>query len=296
MLLQFFFNSCLFFNILSGCGNVVLCSLRGRRRGRNGSRLRRGFGGQLRVGNGFVWRIVVELWAELLEAFEFFDGAAVVAFGLGLVAEEEGPGAFAFADHLMEAGGEGVGAVLGLDVFGVDVEILVEGHVGDFVVVVADRSVEGEVEEPGFETREPEDVVLGEGDAFDGEEFLGVLGRVGGDQVVAEAVDGVAFFDFDDGEVRAGEGVLAGVPGGSGLAFGGAGAGGFEGVGAVGGELFVGGRFGCHAMGLTRGPSSRRGVGAGSGGEKGEFAAARPGNLSPLVFGPSGVEIGRAHV
>ena len=49
------------------------------------------------------------------------------ALGLGLVAEEEGPGAVGFADDGVEALGEDVGSVLGLDVFVVTAEFFVEG-------------------------------------------------------------------------------------------------------------------------------------------------------------------------
>src|ERR1022692_2354084 len=45
---------------------------------------------------GFVWCFFhfgfLELGAQGAEAFELLDGAAVVALGLGLIAEEEGPG------------------------------------------------------------------------------------------------------------------------------------------------------------------------------------------------------------
>ena len=177
--------------------------------------------------------------AEFPEALEFLDGAAVVAFGLGLVAEEEGPGFLGFADEVVEAGGEAVSAVLGFDLFGGELEIDVEGDEGFFSVGMHEGAVEGEGEKAGFELGQAKDVVLGEGDAFDGEQFLGVGGLVGGDQVVAEAVDGVAVFDLDDVEVGAGEAMLAGVLGGSGLAFGGAGAGGFLSIGAVRAGLFV---------------------------------------------------------
>jgi hypothetical protein len=196
----------------------------------------------LGLGNGFVWRNVFgEMGAELAEAFEFFDGSAIVALSLGLIAEEEGPGVEVLAGHGVEAGGEEVVAVLGADFHGVDVEQFVEGNEGDFVVHVEHGSVEGGGEEAGFEARHADEVVLGEGDAFDGEEFLGVGGGVGGDGIGAEVVDGVAVFDFDDGEVGAGEGVLAGILRCSGLAGGGAGACGLGGVGAVGGELFFSG-------------------------------------------------------
>jgi 3-methyladenine DNA glycosylase Tag len=37
--------------------------------------------------NGFVWEIVLRTVAHGLEAFEFFDPAAVLAFGLSLIAQ-----------------------------------------------------------------------------------------------------------------------------------------------------------------------------------------------------------------
>jgi hypothetical protein len=166
-----------------------------------------------------------------------------VALDLVLVAEEEGPAVDAGADGVLEALGKEVVEGLDEDLIGVDSEALVQGHVGVVVLGVEDGGVEVGGEEAGFEARDAEQVVLGEGDAFDGEEFLRVLGRVDVDEVVAEAVNGVAVFDFEDVEVGAREGVLAGVLGGSGLPFRGAGAGGFLGVGAVGQGLFVG----CHA-------------------------------------------------
>lgn len=115
-----------------------------------------------------------------------------------------------------------------------------EGDVGGLIVDEEEGGVEGGGEESGLEAGDAQEIVLCEGDALDGEEFLGVAGRVGGDEVGAEFLDGVGVFDFDDGEVGAGEGVLAGVLGCSGLASGGAGAGGVLRVGAVGGGLFFG--------------------------------------------------------
>jgi hypothetical protein len=51
-------------------------------------------------------------------------------------------------------------------------------------------------------------------------------------------VDFLEVFEADDGEVRGGEAMLAGVLRGTGLAFGGAGAGGVSGIGQIRGELF----------------------------------------------------------
>src|SRR4051794_8185312 len=56
---------------------------------------------------GFVWRIGVAVFAELLEGF---DGSAVLALGLRLVAEQERPGV-GDTDHAVET----VGAMETLD-------------------------------------------------------------------------------------------------------------------------------------------------------------------------------------
>ena len=84
---------------------------------------------------------------------------------------------------------------------------------------------------------------LGEGDALDGEEFLGVDGAAEVHQVFPEVGDLIEVFEADDGEGRACEAVFAGILGRADLAFRGAGAGGPGGVGAVGGELFWGNRI-----------------------------------------------------
>jgi hypothetical protein len=81
---------------------------------------------------------------------------------------------------------------------------------------------------------------LGEGDALQGEEFLGVDGLVDGDEVVAEAGDFLEAFEADDGEGGGGEDVFVGVLGRVGLALRGARSGGFGGVDAIGGEAFGG--------------------------------------------------------
>ena len=82
--------------------------------------------------------------------------------------------------------------------------------------------------------------MLGQGNAFEGEKFLGVDRLVEGDEVVAEMGDFLEVFEADDGESRAGELVSAGILGRAGLALGGAGAGGLGGVGAIGGEALGG--------------------------------------------------------
>jgi hypothetical protein len=69
------------------------------------------------------------------------------------------------------------------------------------------------------------------------EGFLGVDGLVDGQEVSSETGDGVEVFEADDGELGSPEAVFAGVLGGAGLAFGGAGSGGSGGVGTIGGKL-----------------------------------------------------------
>jgi hypothetical protein len=81
---------------------------------------------------------------------------------------------------------------------------------------------------------------LGEGGAFEGEEFLGIDGVVEGDEVVTETGDFLEVFEADDDEGRAGELVFAGILGRTDLALGGAGSGGPGGVGAIGGEALGG--------------------------------------------------------
>jgi hypothetical protein len=61
---------------------------------------------------------------------------------------------------------------------------------------------------------------LRQGDALQGEEFLGVDGLVAGDEVGAEVDEDVGWFEADDGVVLGGEGMLAGILGGAGFALG----------------------------------------------------------------------------
>jgi hypothetical protein len=176
--------------------------------------------------------------AEAFEALEFLDGAAVHAFGLGLVAQEEGKARGVFVDAV-EAFGEEIVAVLRHG----DFVIVVDECVADFHEGFA-LAGESLIEEGGadafVEAFDAEEDLLGESDALDGEELLGVDGLVDGDGVFAELGDFVDVFEADDGEGGGGESMFAGVEGGAGLAFGGTGSGGMGGVGAVGGELFMG--------------------------------------------------------
>ncbi len=120
---------------------------------------------------GFVWETVADTWrqgwAEFHKAFEFVDGSAIVALGLGLVAEEEAPSGGVLHIHLVKAMREEV--AVRLDVGGVVVEFLVERDVGHLVVAIGEDSVERRGAEAGFETGNSEQRVLGKGNAFDGE-------------------------------------------------------------------------------------------------------------------------------
>jgi len=191
----------------------------------------------LGVENGFVGRFC-EFGAEGFETVEILDGAAVEAFGLGLVAEELQPG-IGIAGDAMEAFGERAVALLGA---------------GDFELAIAEElrvdevdglgGVHGVVERGGeeaaFEASGAQQGLLGEGDALDGEKLLGVDGVVDFDEVGAEIDDVVGLFEEDDGEGGCQESVFAGVLGRSGFAFGGTRTRRAGGVGLVGGELFVG--------------------------------------------------------
>jgi hypothetical protein len=206
---------------------------------------------------GFVWRglkshqgrdrrfvgwVVGEVGAEGFEVLEVLDGAAMEPFGLGLVAEEDGDDVGLLPVQAADTLAGPIGAGL------LDGDFEVMGDVG----VCEDIGLGGTLhgffeavgEEAGLEGGEPEDGEVGEGDAINGEALLGSDGAKGGGGVGAEVGDELGVFDADDGILGWVEGGLAGVLGGSGLAFGRAGAGGFlcvEAIGdaTLGGEGFV---------------------------------------------------------
>jgi hypothetical protein len=138
-----------------------------------------------------------------------------------------------FPGVLGEALGEAEIAILGAGDFEVVSEDFGEELVNGEAFGVHDL-IEADGEEAVFEGGAAEQGLLGEGDAFDSEEFLGVDGPIAGDGVSPEVGNDVDFFEADDGEVFGDEGVLARVLGRAGFAFGGAGSSGVLGVGAVG--------------------------------------------------------------
>jgi hypothetical protein len=181
----------------------------------------------LGLDDGFVWQFL----AEGFEAVELLYGPAVVAFSLGLVAQQEGE-AVGLAGHAMEAVAQQVVAILGAGDF--DIAVAGDGgvHEADGFAAAIEGRVEAGGEVAGFETGAAKDGVLGE-------ELLGVDGLVDGDEVVAEAGDFLEVFKADDGEGGPGENVFAGVRCG--------------GVGAIGGEAFWGdGAMGHRALRFER--------------------------------------------
>jgi hypothetical protein len=197
------------------------------------------------LGDGFVR----QFFTEGFEAVEFLDGSAVVAFGLGLVTQQEGK-AVGLAGHAVETVAQQVVAVLGSGDF--DIAIAGDGfiHEADGLAAAVEGRVQTGGEVSGFQAGAAEHGVLGEGDALQGEELLGVDGLIDGDEVVAEAGDFLEVFEADDGEGRSGEDVFAGVLGRVGLALRGAGTGRLGGVGAIGGEALGGGFW--HSDGALR--------------------------------------------
>jgi hypothetical protein len=182
------------------------------------------------------------------QAIKFLHGAAVHAFGLGLIAQEQGKREGGF-ENSMKALSKEVATVLDFE----DLIVLVDevrAEANKRTVLGGEDFIEADGTQAAMQAFDAEEGLLGEGDALDGEEFLGVDGLVGGDSVLPEVGDVVLVFDTDDGKGGSGERVFAGVLGGAGLALRGARSGGLSGVGAVGGELIFGDGF----------PGTRHGV------------------------------------
>lgn len=187
---------------------VAGCRIRFDPRGANGFVFRGGSGRvflRFGAGNGFVWQIR----PLAHQAFELLHRTAVVALGLGLVAEGQGP-TRGHLDLAQETVGQGVVAVLFAGGFDVAVEHG-GGHGEQGEAAGVEGLVEATGEEAGFQAGGAEHGLLGQGHTFQGEEFLGVDGLVEGDEVGAEMVERLEVFEADDGEGGAGEAVPAGV-------------------------------------------------------------------------------------
>jgi hypothetical protein len=150
--------------------------------------------------------------AEEPEPLEFLDGAAVLTLGLGLIAQEEGPG-MGFLGHAVEAFAQGEGAVLAARDFDIAIADELGGHQVDGFAFSVEGLVEAGGEEAGLEALGTDEGHLAEGDTFEGEEFLGVDGLVEFDEIVAEVVDFLVVFETDDGGDGAGEAVFTGIEG-----------------------------------------------------------------------------------
>jgi hypothetical protein len=149
-------------------------------------------------------------------------------------------GSFGNSGHAVKTFARQVGAVLGARDFDIPITGEFFVHQDHGVSGGVEGLVEAGGEEAGFEAHGAEESLLREGNALDGEEFLGVDGLVDSQEVVLEMGDLMEIFEADDGEGGGREAVFAGILGGAGLAQWGAGPGGFGGVGAIGGELFLG--------------------------------------------------------
>jgi len=140
-----------------------------------------------------------------------------MAFGLGLIAQEQRPASGGFR-HAVETLAEGVVAVLGAGDLEIRGEILV--HQEERLPAGIQGLIEAGGKEAGLEACGAEEGLLGKGDALDGEEFLGVDGLVGGQEVGLEMGDFLKLFEADDGEGGGSEAVLPGILGGADLASG----------------------------------------------------------------------------
>jgi len=154
------------------------------------------------------------LAAESHKALEVFDGAAVEAFGLDLVTQEELKnvrGALARPrSQTMQTFGDEVVAVLlpGHRQIATADDFRLEHLDGE---LAAEDFVHGGGKDAGFETGGAQDGLLAQGDAFDGKELLGVLGLVESDEIFFEARDFVDFFETDDGVSGRGETMFDGM-------------------------------------------------------------------------------------
>jgi hypothetical protein len=162
---------------------------------------------------------------------------------LGLDAEEN-EDILGLAHEAAEAFPQDEVAVL----FAEDVDVLdhFEIHQAERAAVGIERLVQARGVHAGFGAGTAVEGLLGEGEALDGPEFLGVDGLVAVDEVGAAIGDFRDVFESEDGEVGGVEEVFASVLGRAGLAFGGSRSGGSSGVGSVGGEALGGEGWFCH--------------------------------------------------
>ena len=151
------------------------------------------------------------------EPFELLDCTAVVAFRLGLIADEQGP-TVGLANHAMESLAQQPVTVLGARDFDIAIPGEFRAHEEHGVTGGVEGLVEAGGEEAGLKARGAEDSLLCEGDALDGKEFLGVDGLVDGNEVGSEVFYFMEVFEADDGEGGGSEAVISGILCGASLA------------------------------------------------------------------------------
>ena len=124
------------------------------------------------------------------------------------------------------------------------------GEEDHLLVIRGKRFIQGVGEQAGLEARDPEQCLLSESDALDGEQLLGIDGPVVEDEIFLEASDLIEILEADDGERGGSEAVFAGIAGGAGLTLRRARAGGMPRVGPVSRELLFGN--GCMRVGQSK--------------------------------------------
>jgi len=107
--------------------------------------------------NGFVW----QFRPQGFEPFELLDRAAVVAFRLGLMAQDQGP-TVGLARHAVESFAQRVVAVLGASDFDIPITGQFFVHQDHGVSGGVERLVEAGGEETGLKARGAEESLLGE--------------------------------------------------------------------------------------------------------------------------------------
>jgi hypothetical protein len=174
---------------------------------------------------------------EILNTVEILDGAAVETLGLGGITDAQVHGV-GVADAAAESFGQEV--VFDLLAAGFAAAVHVRVHLHEGTLAEIEDVIEADGEGAGFEAGGAVHGLLGDGDALDGEEFLGIGGLIEPDGAISEVGDFLDVFEAGDGVSCGGEAVFAGVLGRTGFAIGGARAGGIGGVGAIGCELLGG--------------------------------------------------------
>lgn len=230
------------------------------RTGRGGRFVRRRKGFERRFRNGhklFCWfglladvGFVRQFRTERFQALEFLEGAAILTFGLGLIAEHEAPD-IGLASQAAEALAGGEVPVLRARDFDIAVtgEIFAHGPYG--IAGPVENLVERGGEDAGFDAGAAEDVLLGDGHALNGEEFLRIDRAIAGDQVGLQVRDFIELFEAHDSEGRGAEAMFDGIARGARFALGRTWAGGTLRVGAIGGESFFRNRTGWHVGGYA---------------------------------------------